>query len=374
MFKIGVVGTRGLSGIASINATTEAQVVAVCDLDQSVLDRATEKYPDMKTYRIFEDMLAADIDAVFIATPMQCHVPQAIAALQAGKHVYSEVTAGVTIDELWFLIEAVEKSKKVYMMAENYCYSPAVVLVGELVKAGLFGEVYFGEGEYLHDVRSKAATENGDDTWRKYWQLGKRGCFYPTHSLGPVSQWFGGERITEISCFGTGGTFASPYYRQDESTITCCKTESGKLIKIRVDCKSERPHNMHYYSLQGTKGCYEAPRGMGDDHKIWLKDHAQEGKCEWRPLFDFKEYLPERYKNPSEIAKKAGHQGGDFYVVLDFIDACLGRRENPIDVYTAAEWTAVGILSELSVMNGGRVMEMPRFVKNMRHDEKIIRV
>ena len=64
-------------------------------------------------------MLESDIDAVVIATPMQLHVPQAILALEAGKHVMSEVTAGVTMDELWWLIESVEKSQKVYMMAEN---------------------------------------------------------------------------------------------------------------------------------------------------------------------------------------------------------------------------------------------------------------
>ncbi|MCP4398168.1 MAG: Gfo/Idh/MocA family oxidoreductase, partial [bacterium] len=105
-------------------------------------------------YRVFDDMLESDIDAVVIATPMQCHVPQAIAALQAGKHVMSEVTAGVTMNELWWLIENVEQSGKVYMMAENYCYMPDNQLILSLVKKGMLGDVYYSEDEYLHNIQS----------------------------------------------------------------------------------------------------------------------------------------------------------------------------------------------------------------------------
>ena len=91
-------------------------------------------------------MLESDIDAVVIATPMQLHVPQTLAALEAGKHVLCEVTAGVTMDELWWLIEWVEKYNRVYMMAENYCYIPENQLILNMVQKGCFGDVYFGEG------------------------------------------------------------------------------------------------------------------------------------------------------------------------------------------------------------------------------------
>jgi hypothetical protein len=45
-----------------------------------------------------------------------------------------------------------------------------------------------------------------------------------------------------------------------------------------------------------------------------------------------------------------------------------------VDVYEACEWTAVGLLSELSVMNGGRPVEMPNFRKNMPMSEKITKM
>lgn len=134
------------------------------------------------------------------------------------------------------------------------------------------------------------------------------------------------------------------------------------MIKLRIDCISNRPHNSAYYTLQGTKGCYEAPRGLGDEHKIYLKaegDHSD--SAEWRPLSDFNEYLPERYRIATEEQRNAGHYGGDFFIVQDFIDAIRNGSKPPIDVYDACEWTAVALLSELSIANGGRPVDMPDF-------------
>lgn len=119
--------------------------------------------------------------------------------------------------------------------------------------------MYSGEGEYLQDIKTVTKYPNGKTSWRKFWQLGKRGAFYPTHSLGPVMKWFKGDHIKSIPCFGTGW-YAAPELRQDGTAITVCRMESGKLIKLRIDCISERPYNMSYYSLQGTKGYYEAPK------------------------------------------------------------------------------------------------------------------
>ncbi|WP_409341452.1 Gfo/Idh/MocA family protein [Paenibacillus sp. MBLB4367] len=375
--KVGIVGARGLSTMKGFCSIPEAEVVALCDLNEALLEKQAAKHGIPKTFRIFEDMLEADIDAVVIATPMQMHVPQTLQALEAGKHVLSEVTAGVTMDELWWLKDIVEKQNKVYMMAENYCYIPENQLIRNMVKQGLFGDVYFGEGEYLHNVKHMAIRPKRDDrdpgrTWRHYWQLGKRGTFYPTHSLGPVMQWFQGDRIQSVSCFGTGW-HTSPEYRQEDTTITMCQLASGKLIKIRVDCLSNRPHNMKYYSLQGTKGSYEAPRGLGDQHKIWLTTMGEDS-VRWKPLSEYYDLLPERYKQVTEEQRKTGHWGGDFFIVQDFVDAIKGIKKPEIDVYDACEWTAVGLLSELSVMNGGKAIAMPNFRGHIPYKDQIVKI
>ena len=374
--KVGIAGARGLSTVMGLNALPDVEITALCDLDENVLKYSGDNLniaPNHR-YRIFDDMMESDIDAVVIATPMQCHVPQAIAALEAGKHVLSEVTAGVTMDELFWLCETVEKYGKTYMMAENYMYTPQVQLVRELVRQGKFGETYYAEGAYLHNINGLFVYPNGKTSWRSFWQCGKRGAFYPTHSLGPVMQWFPDDHVTEISCFSPG-IYNSYGLRQDSGTTTMCRLASGKLAQIRVDCVSPRPHNMTHYLLQGTQGCYQSAQGFGDQDKISFVSEQNPDSCmSWQALSDYNEHLPERYRIATAEQAAAGHGGGDFFLVEDFINAIRTGESPIVDVYTACEWTAVGLLSEISVVNNGRTMEVPRFRKGMAIEEKGIKL
>ena len=358
--KIGIVGSRGLSAVSGIKDSHDAEIAAICDLDEDLLKRESKRLGINKTFRVYEDMLNADIDAVIVATPMQLHVQQTIQALIAGKHVLSEVTAGCSFDELFWLVEEVEKSDKVYMMAENYLYTPEVQQVLAMTKAGLFGEPYYGEGEYLHNLTHFTTYEDGTPNWRYWWQWGTRGLFYPTHSLGPVMKWFGDDQIDFVVALGSG-CHTRPQFRQEDTSVALLQMKSGKLIRLRLDCISRRPHAMHNYTLQGTKGVYESPRVPGkhlvsfsevDPVGIW-------GDQDWQDLSEFNEYLPERYRGGA--GNEAGHGGGDYYIIRDFLDAVKGVKPPFIDVYEACEWTAVGLLSSLSVTNRGRAMDMPNF-------------
>ncbi len=374
--KVGIAGVRGLSTVMGLNALPNVEITALCDLDENVLHHHGDSLGIDKQhrYRLFDDMMESDIDAVVIATPMQCHVPQAIVALEAGKHVLSEVTAGVTMDELWWLCETVEKYGKTYMMAENYMYMPQIQLVRELMAKGMFGECYYAEGMYLHNIDTLFTYPNGKTSWRSFWQCGKRGCFYPTHSLGPVMQWFPGDHVAEISTYSPG-VYNELGLKQDSGTTTMCRLASGKLVQIRVDCLSPRPHRMAYYHLQGTLGAFESAAGFGDRDKIsFLSDENHSDNMAWQALDDYREHLPARYLAASDEQNAAGHGGGDFFLVEDFITAIRTGNAPIVDVYTACEWTAVGLLSELSVVNNARHMEVPRFRKGATIGEKIVKL
>ncbi|MGQ9514678.1 MAG: Gfo/Idh/MocA family protein [Thermoproteota archaeon] len=293
-----------------------------------------------------------------VATPAFLHARQAIQALEAGMHVLSEVPAVTTIEECYALADAVERSGKKYMMAENYCYIKEVVLLKELVAAGKFGELYFGEGEYVHDCKEMFRNPDGSLTWRGLWVYESNGNVYPTHSLGPLYQMFG-ERVVSVCCLGSG-VHTIPGAKLEDSTITLCKTESGKLLELRLDIVSNRPHNVCYYSLQGTKGCYEAPRGLGDDHKVWFADDHKE--YEWRPLREYEEkFLPEEWKHPPEEALKSGHWGSDYFVMRDFVKSILENRKPTIDVYDALNMSAPGLASQESIARGGALVDVPDF-------------
>ena len=373
--KLGIAGVRGLVYMPGfLDMPEDVAVTAFCDLDPLAVKNRADEFNIPNRFRIFEDMLQSDIDAVLIATPMHLHVPQTLLALEAGKHVLCEVTAGVTMDELFWLKEAVEKQTQVYMMCENYCYRPDAVLIRTLVEKGYLGEIYYAESEYIEDIRSWLIYPNGKKSWRQYWQVGKRGAFYPTHSVGPVMQWFAGDRIDEISCFGVG-PYVAPQFRQEDTNTVMIRLRSGKLIKIRIDVMSPRPNQNSYFLVQGTKGAIESPRGPSgpdgqqDLYKAYFSDGEPRNSrgLKWENFWNYAGLLPEHYRNMPAAAQEFAAEGdyhtcgGDYYVVQDFIKTIKGEIKNPVDVYAACEWTAVALLSEISAQNGSRPVKMPDF-------------
>ena len=198
--KVGLVGVpRGSGFIRAFQTVNETALVAICDINTEVLNQVGDEHGIKERYTDFEQMAKSDLDVILVSTPMPLHVPQAVIALLEGKHVLSEVPAATDLEQCWHLVNAVKQSGKKYMMAENYTYMKPNVLVRELAQRGLFGEVYFGEGAYIHELKSGSERTK----WRRKWQTGRNGSTYPTHSLGPVLQWFG-ERVCTVSCFGTG--------------------------------------------------------------------------------------------------------------------------------------------------------------------------
>lgn len=352
--RFGIIGAvrRGSSFVQALMAHPCAELVALCDIQEQKLQEAADELGLSLIFTRDEEMIeSGEVDAVIVATPMPLHVPQAVMALERDIHVLSEVPAAVSYEQCRELVRAAKRSRATYMMAENYCYLRPNVIVKEIARRGLFGEMYFAEGEYIHELKGL----NEITTWRRRWQTGINGNTYPTHSLGPLLQWMG-ERVTAVMCAGSGHHYVDPRgerYEQEDSIITLCRTSRGGLIKLRLDMLSDRPHNLTYYSLQGTDGCYEAARGLGDEPKIWLRSRSPD-EMVWEPLEGLsEEFLSEEWLNPPEEALKAGHGGGDYWEINDFVDAIANGTDPPIGIHEAMDMTLPGLASQQSIAEGG---------------------
>jgi predicted dehydrogenase len=358
--KVGIVGCAGRGGsfFAPFRSHPGTCLHALCDINAEGMAAQAAELGVEHTYTDCEEMLdRAGVEMLIVGTPMPFHAPQAIMALERGIHVMSEVPAAVNLAEAEALVRAARRSQGRYMMAENYCYIMTNVLVNVLAREGLFGTPYFGEGEYIHELKEL----NEVTTWRRRWQTGINGCTYPTHSLGPLLQWFG-QRVTHVSCFGTGHHYTDPrgdQYENEDSTFVACRLSGGGLANLRLDMLSNRPHNLTYYSLQGTEGCYEAPRGFGDEHKIWLRE-IHGAAQEWHPLAELQErFLPERWLDPPAEALEAGHWGGDYWEVADFVEAILTDAPIPVGIDEAMDFTLPGLVSQASIEQGSAWLEVP---------------
>lgn len=382
-------GHRGRAYRRAFEALPEqVTLAAICDRNEAVLGEWRQEHPDLPLFRRLEDLLAADVcDAVFLATPVQAHFEQARAALAAGKHVLCEVVAATTIDECWALIESVERAGRVYMMAENYCYTRPNMMVRHMVEQGVFGRCTYAEGAYIHDTRNLLFMPDGRLTWRGELARDFNGNTYPTHSLGPVAQWLGcagsaaADRLVELVClagpaesrghyaaerFGSDHPAAQPgFFRQGDSISTLLRTERGAIVYLRRDGASPRPHNMTHYVLQGTAASYLSPRQAGEDPLIWIQGRSPGesiGRERWQSLWDYAaEFEHPRWRERGAIAREAGHGGGDFFVVEDFVRAVQTGAPAPIDVYDAVAWSSIFPLSVQSVSLGGQPVAIPDF-------------
>jgi predicted dehydrogenase len=351
--RIGIVGVpRGRGQMSAIGAAGDRVVLAGCyDPNPEAMKAFAAGNDSIKQFATFEAAVD-DCDLLIIASPQQYHAPQAAYALDASVHVLSEVPAAVSMEQVNELLAAARASKAQYMIAENYCYQRENLVVAAMAKAGLFGDLYFGEAEYVHEMKGYQFDKAGNPTWRHYWQVGKNGVTYPTHCLGPLLQWMD-DRIVALSCVGSG-RWTKPQHDIEDSVILQARTRKGGLVRMRLDLLSNRPHLMNFYGLQGTKGAYESGRLFGDKPRLYI-----EGKStydQWQPLDDFIEHLPERYRNPP---KGSGHWGSDAFPLLDFLDAIETNTAPPLGIYEALEMTLPGIVSEASIAQSGAWLAVP---------------
>lgn len=392
--KLAVVGGRRGATFNKILGVLKDRITlsCICDISKERVDEWRKEYPGIRGFSNYHELLEkGDCDAVFIATPVQIHVEQAVAALTAGKHVISEVWAAGTIDDCWKLIETVNRTKLTYMMAENYCFMRPNMMVQNMVDKGLFGRLTYAEGAYIHDCRHLRVNEDGSMTWRGDFLSKNPGNNYPTHSLGPVAKWLDigkTDRMVRTASFATPSVanyefvarnFGKKHpellkvkWKGSDSVTTLIETEKGVLINIRVDSSSPRPHNMVHYHLQGSKASYLSPRHEFEEPLIWLEGlsktekNGQAGHT-WDTLWKYSC----RYEHPLwnkylEIAQTSGHGGGDFFVLMDFADAVRGKKKPYVDVYDAVEWSCIVPLSEESIRRGGKPVEIPDFRKKRK--------
>ena len=356
--RFGVIGLgRGQSFVDMCNVVGGASVTALYDVD---LPRAQQVAAQLgiRAFGNYDDFLNGDIDAVVVASPVAYHAQQAVAALQAGKHVLSEVTACLTLDDARALVKAARAGSAVYMLSENYRYMDEVELLKRMHVDGRFGELYYGEGEYIHDCRGLWHNADGTLTWRGRGQLG----VYGTHSLGPLL-YILDDRVTSVSALAVPGGKFEPEVDFPTMHLLQMVTEHGATLRVRVDHVSPRPHAATYYALQGTHGCFEAQRGFGDHSKVWLDDEHGPSlfhvPAQWHALADqAPRYIPERLAAPRE-AGKGGHGTSEYWLLQDFLRAARGEGSAPIDVYRALDYTLPCICAVQSAVQGGAPVQVP---------------
>ncbi len=355
-WKAGVVGLsrgRGLAG--SMAAHPDVEIAALCDLNQEVLAEKGAQFqvPDERLYLQFHDFVNAPVDIIVVATPIEYHAAQSIAAMESGKHVLCEQTAAYTVDDCERLVNTVKRTGKTYMMAENYCYFHYIREWQKMINQGKLGQIVYAESEYIHEIVHLFVDPN---TGKRHWRSRRAPIWYCAHTLGPLLTLMD-DRIVKAT-----GAHAGRHMHPDESIafldmeVGLFKTQKGAAIKILRSQVALRHPAIVYYSLYGTKGFVENGRGSGwgaTKGGLFIQDDASEQSG--AQAIDCHTVDP----NAPEEARKGGHGTSEYYMVRDFVDAIENNTKPPIDVVRAVDFTIPGILAHESAMAGGAWFEVP---------------
>lgn len=393
------VGFRGEGHLALALGRPDVEVVAICDVDDTMLKRAHDIIarsgkPAPKVFTgsdyAYRDLLALqNLDGVIIATPWEWHNPMILDALAAGiKYVGTEVILGITLQEHWDVVKAAEYHKAHVMMLENVCYRRDVLAVLNMVRQGVFGELLHLQGGYQHDLRDvkfndgKPPYDHGvefgpkafsEARWRTNHSVHRNGDLYPTHGVGPLAMMTGinrGNRFMSLSSFATktrglhnyivknGGENhpnAQVRFRLGDIVTTQLHCANGETMLLQHDTNNPRPYSLGF-RVQGTEGLW-----MDVANSVYVQGKSKNND-EWDVATEWLEkYDHPLWKRWSKDTQGAGHGGMDFFVLHAFVESIKRGIPTPQDVYDAATWSAITPLSESSIELGFQTVDFPDF-------------
>ena len=276
------------------------------------------------------------------------------------------------------------------MLLENYCYFRENMMVLNMVRQGLFGELIHCKCGYGHDLRKRLvlgkgtgpnplsnsnSVAKGEGDYRSMHNQYREGELYPTHGIGPVAQFLGiqrGNRFSYLTSTATkvrglgkwseenlppGHPRREINWKQGDIVTTTIKCQNGESVVITFDTRLPRPTSFMYL-VQGTSGIWQDELGA-----VYIEGRSP-GSHKWEPISNYQEEfehpLWKKYLADEQYGQ-SGHRGTDYLELRDFIESIRNGRNTPIDVYDAAAWRAIGPLSETSISMGSHPVEFPDF-------------
>ena len=214
------VGSMGFSHLQLFHKDCgkQAEAVALCARDAGRIRRAMEVAPNMTLFKKEEDLIQSDLDAIVISSPNFTHVPLALAALKAGKHIFLEKPVGITPSECRKLLRATKRSDRVLMIGHELRYSPYFAKIKTLIDAGAVGTPHM---TWCKEFRGPFQPKSRD------WIQDRRksgGCLVDKncHHFDLMNWWLG-ARPKLVSAFGSNAGnrgITGPNQAHDHATVS----------------------------------------------------------------------------------------------------------------------------------------------------------
>ena len=283
-------GHRGLHWLRLLQRIEGYRVTALFDPIAALHEPALATLEDssgVNLYTAYEDMLDdRGVDAVALCVRSFDQGALAAQALEAGKHVSSEVPLAYRMEDCWRIASATERSGLVYLLAEQVRYGGIIEAWRDLVQEGRLGRITYCEGQYF-----------GYKTPRLYYQDQESGEFvfadelpshpkatpttrnsdpiyYLPHELSPLLKILD-DRVVEVVAMSTGSPgYSHPEVGRRDVQAALMKTEKDTILRLMCGFTQPTPpeRDHHWFQIIGTRGSVESGRTSRDLPKLWLAD------------------------------------------------------------------------------------------------------
>lgn len=392
--KIGWIGLgqRGISLLKDVVLAQKETVTAVCDLYRDRCSDgadAVEKACGVRPaeYSDYKDVIADEnVNVVIICTSWESHTEIAVSAMNAGKAVAMEVGGVYSLEQCHLLTKTYEKTGTPFMFLENCCFGRREMMTLNMVQHGFLGEIVHCEGTYAHDLRNEISFGKENRHYRLRNYLTRNCENYPTHDLGPIAKVLNinhGNRLMSLTSFSSKAAGLNDYikknkpeddalqnakFAQGDIITTVIKCANGETIILKLDTTLPRYYSRGF-TVRGTNGMYEEvtdsvfvdteeDRSHDFDWRKVCAGNAEKYQEQWdHPVW--KKYIEEGVQGT--------HDGMDWLEFKLFFEALRNDAPMPVDVYDAATWMSITVLSEMSIAKGGAVMDIPDFTEGKWH-------
>ncbi|MFT7669117.1 MAG: putative dehydrogenase [Planctomycetota bacterium] len=366
--RVAIVGLGfGSEFLPIYQALPGVEVVAVCQRTQAKLDAVGDAFGIKGRYTDYAELLKnPDIDAVHINTPILDHAAQALAALEAGKHVACTVPMATSVEDCRRIVEMCEKTGLTYMMMETVVYSREFLFMKRMLESGELGDLQYLQASHQQDM----------DGWPEYWP-GLPPMHYATHCVGPCLA-LAGLDAESVGCLGSGRIrselaecYGSPFAVESAQIRMVGGALSARVYRSLFDTARQYRESFDVY---GSKKSVEWPLVEGEDLVIHTAKKEEHEIPERMTCPDFAELLPEEIRafttqgmydmdenmHPS-FTQGSGHGGSHPHLVYEFVSALREGRAAFPNARQSANWTCVGILAHESALAGGELKDLPEF-------------
>jgi predicted dehydrogenase len=255
---IAIIGCGGITlqnHLPGLALCPDTKVVALCDANQQVLDRAVQQTGiQVRSTDYREVVKRSDVTGVIIATPNFLHAPIALAAIAEGKHVFCEKPIAMNFAESLQMYRAAEAARVRHMTAFTYRFVPAMRYMSSLVGSGAVGQPYHFRSCRLQDWGTRAVG------WRQVEKLAGSGELgdmlshridYAHMMLGPISQLVANtKRVHDVRDGQVSDLEDWVGIIADFTRGTTGMLESSKLATGR----GEGAHSQDYVEINGSEG------------------------------------------------------------------------------------------------------------------------